>query len=47
MSFDYKYNRPNIVAEIGCNHMGDMVIAKELIDLVEQDKNRLGNESYD
>ena len=24
-----------IIAEIGCNHMGEMVIAKELIDLAK------------
>ena len=26
-----KYNQPKIIAEIGCNHKGDMEIAKELI----------------
>ena len=30
------YKKPNIVAEIGCNHMGDMNIAKELIDLTKK-----------
>ena len=25
------YKKPNIVAEIGCNHKGDIDIAKELI----------------
>ena len=25
------YNKPYIIAEIGCNHKGDMQIAKELI----------------
>ncbi len=30
------YKKPNIVAEIGCNHMGDMNIAKELIDLAKK-----------
>ena len=28
-----KYHPPIVVAEIGCNHMGDMSIARELIDL--------------
>jgi len=27
------YQKPRIIAEIGCNHKGDMTIAKELIDL--------------
>lgn len=31
--FDYKYKKPKVVAEIGCNHKGEMSIAKELIDL--------------
>lgn len=31
-----KYRTPKIVAEIGCNHMGQMEIAKELIDLAKQ-----------
>mgnify|MGYP000078032805 CR=1 FL=1 len=35
MSFDYKYNKPKVIAEIGCNHMGDMKIAKDLIDLAK------------
>jgi len=29
------YKKPKIVAEIGCNHMGSMSIAKELIDLAK------------
>ena len=35
MSFNYKYEKPKIIAEIGCNHKGDMKIAKELIDLAK------------
>tara|TARA_B100000795_G_scaffold263357_1_gene242433 strand:+ start:127 stop:984 length:858 start_codon:yes stop_codon:yes gene_type:complete len=27
---------PNVIAEIGCNHMGDINIAKELIDLAKE-----------
>ena len=27
--------RPIIVAEVGCNHMGDMEIAKELVDVFQ------------
>ena len=33
---DLKYEEPKIVAEIGCNHMGDFEIAKELILLAKQ-----------
>ena len=33
MSFDLNYEAPKIIAEIGCNHMGEMSIAKELIDM--------------
>jgi len=36
MKFDFNYKEPNIVAEIGCNHMGKMEIAKELIDLAKE-----------
>ena len=35
MTFKFDYNRPKVIAEIGCNHMGDMNIAKELIDLAK------------
>jgi len=34
--FDFNYKKPKVVAEIGCNHMGNMDIAKELIDLAKQ-----------
>jgi len=34
MSFNYE--APKIIAEIGCNHMGEMSIAKELIDLAKE-----------
>lgn len=30
-----KYESPKIIAEIGCNHKGDIAIAKELIDLAK------------
>ena len=30
-----KYNKPNIIAEIGCNHKGDLDIAKEIILLAK------------
>lgn len=36
MSFKFDYSEPNIVAEIGCNHMGDIAIAKELIYLAKE-----------
>lgn len=36
MKFNYDYQEPKVVAEIGCNHMGEMSIAKELIDLAKQ-----------
>ncbi|WP_428086926.1 N-acetylneuraminate synthase family protein [Candidatus Thioglobus sp.] len=35
MSFNFDYKTPNVIAEIGCNHMGEMDIAKELIDLAK------------
>lgn len=35
MSFNFDYKEPKVVAEIGCNHMGEMIIAKELIDLAK------------
>lgn len=31
-----KYSRPKLVAEIGCNHMGDFELAKELITLAKE-----------
>lgn len=36
MSFNFDYKKPKVVAEIGCNHMGDFNIAKELILLAKQ-----------
>ena len=36
MTFKLDYKVPKIVAEIGCNHMGKMDTAKELIDLAQQ-----------
>jgi sialic acid synthase len=33
--FKFDYKEPKVIAEIGCNHMGDMKIAKELIDLAK------------
>lgn len=35
MSFNFDYKEPKVIAEIGCNHMGDFDIAKELIDLAK------------
>jgi len=35
MNFNFDYKEPKVVAEIGCNHMGEMAIAKELIDLAK------------
>lgn len=35
MRFNFNYREPKVIAEIGCNHMGDMEIAKELIDLAK------------
>jgi len=31
-----EYSRPKVISEIGCNHMGDMNIAKELITLSKE-----------
>ena len=36
MKFKFDYQKPKVIAEIGCNHMGDLNIAKELIDLAYQ-----------
>lgn len=36
MSFKFDYQPPKIIAEIGCNHMGQIEIAKELIDLAKE-----------
>jgi N-acetylneuraminate synthase len=33
--FDYKYSKPIVIAEIGCNHKGSFEIAKELIKLAK------------
>lgn len=33
--FDFSYRAPKVIAEIGCNHMGDMEIAKDLIKLAK------------
>jgi sialic acid synthase len=35
MAFKFDYQVPKVIAEIGCNHMGKMDIAKELIDLAK------------
>ncbi|MFK8138645.1 MAG: N-acetylneuraminate synthase, partial [Bdellovibrionales bacterium] len=31
MDFNSPYSPPKIIAEIGCNHKGDLVLAKEMI----------------
>ncbi len=36
MAFKFNYEKPKVIAEIGCNHMGKMSIAKELIDLAKE-----------
>lgn len=36
MNFEFDYKEPKVIAEIGCNHMGQFDIAKELIDLAKQ-----------
>jgi N-acetylneuraminate synthase len=36
MAFKFDYQVPKVVAEIGCNHMGKIEIAKELIYLAKQ-----------
>ena len=35
MKFKFDYQKPKVIAEIGCNHMGKIEIAKELIDLAK------------
>ena len=34
--FNFKYQKPRVISEIGCNHMGQMEIAKELIKLSKE-----------
>lgn len=36
--FEFDYKRPKVIAEIGCNHLGDLEIAKELIRLAKECK---------
>ena len=36
MSFKFDYKKPIIVSEIGCNHLGDFEIAKDLIKLSKE-----------
>ena len=36
MKKDFVYQKPKVIAEIGCNHKGEIKIAKELIDLAAQ-----------
>ena len=36
MAFKFNYKKPKIVAEIGCNHMGEMNVAKALISLAKK-----------
>ena len=36
MAFDYSYRPARVIAEIGCNHKGEMEIAKELIRLAKE-----------
>ncbi len=36
MGFNFTYLEPRVVAEIGCNHMGNLEIAKELIYLAKE-----------
>jgi sialic acid synthase len=36
MKFNFDYKKPRVIAEIGCNHMGSIEIAKELIDLAKE-----------
>jgi len=33
--FKFDYNKPKVIAEIGCNHMGNFDIAKDLIQLAK------------
>ena len=36
MAFNYDYEKPKVIAEIGCNHMGSFEIAKELVLLAKE-----------
>jgi len=33
--FNFNYQTPKVIAEIGCNHMGDFAIAKDLLQLAK------------
>ena len=33
---EIEYKEPHVIAEIGCNHMGQFEIAKELLTLAKQ-----------
>ena len=35
MLFNYDYQKPKVISEIGCNHMGEFEIARELIALAK------------
>lgn len=36
MKFKFDYQEPKVIAEIGCNHMGKIELAKELINLAKE-----------
>jgi len=36
--YKFEYKKPKVIAEIGCNHMGQIEIAKELIELAKDAK---------
>jgi sialic acid synthase len=36
MKFKFDYQKPKVIAEIGCNYMGKIELAKDLIDLAKQ-----------
>ena len=36
MKFKFDYQKPKVIAKIGCNHMGKIELAKDLIDLAKQ-----------
>ena len=38
MISEFNYQKPKLVAEIGCNHKGDINIAKELVEVAAQSK---------
>ena len=46
MKFKFDYKKPKVVAEIGCNHMGVLDTAKELIDFCKKTPSKVNLIEY-